>query len=32
MVHEIWEIKYQFVDAKIDLRDGAHPDSHFTAL
>ena len=28
MVHEIWEIKYQFTD----LHDGAHPDSHVTAF
>ena len=32
MVHEIWKIQYQFADAKIDLRDGARPDSHVTAL
>ena len=32
MVYEIWKIQYQFADAKIDLRDGARPDSHVAAL
>ena len=36
MVPEIWKTQYQFAGVKIlkntDLRDGARPDSHFTAL
>ena len=31
-IHGTWNMGYQFADAKIDLRDGAPPDSHVTAF